>query len=387
MYFYELLLFVFHLFPLILADPRIVLFRSLQSQHPLIARPNTHYNWTFLPCTFGIEDRNGNAITDPALLPRLSYTVDGLPSWLSFDAMSRSFSGVPPRDASSSTTWIEVTAILDSSSAKESFPLFTSSAPEPTLDIPLVSQLNSNNKAVSSVFHVSPGSALAPFFSSQDPRNGKAGLRVPHKWSFSIGIQGATFSSNALSYSASLANGDALPSWIRFNPRYFTFDGLTPSNGGTQQLEIVLSVSDKDGFSTGAKDSFWLTVANHDLSISSIEKGIYRNVTDGEPFEIYLTSEANLDPFFGQVLWDNEPISTQNILNITLVTLLLFVHSFSITYPHHLFRILPSQVALFIIPKPGCYQASLKHPTHLYHPSCRFQSSSRTPRTSHYKLT
>jgi hypothetical protein len=76
---------------------------------------------------------------------------------------------------------------------------------------------------------------------------------------FTLAIPGGAFNdpqSEALTYSAKLANGQALPSWLTFNPSTDTFSGTAPT--GAQTLGIVVTATDTSGLA--ATDSFSATV-------------------------------------------------------------------------------------------------------------------------------
>jgi len=60
-----------------------------------------------------------------------------------------------------------------------------------------------------------------------------------------------------LTFSATLSNGNPLPSWLRFNPNTRTFSG-TPTSVNVGTLNIVVRASDRAGAS--ASSSFLLTV-------------------------------------------------------------------------------------------------------------------------------
>ena len=117
------------------------------------------------------------------------------------------------------------------------------SAP-PILSKSLTSQFIPSNLAISSAFLIPPTSALLVNASGPFPA-----LRVPPSWSFSIGFSGATFlpspgSSEELSFSARLANGDPIPDWLVFEEDTITFGGVTPKeNQGVQVLRIVVTAS------------------------------------------------------------------------------------------------------------------------------------------------
>ncbi|KAG8775363.1 hypothetical protein FRC16_004836, partial [Serendipita sp. 398] len=297
---------------MVLAQQHLIINKPLRSQRPRIARPSREYSWSFSNTTF----QTG---VDLSLFGGQSSivhcTASGLPEWLVFSADSFSFTGVVPPAALPSIIPITVTATSDDSRVQDSFELLISSAPEPVLSTPLSSQLVQTNAAISSAFVVNPSSALAPYFSSDSPYHGKAGLRVPPAWSFSIGLEGSTFDQWPLFYSATLTSGDPLPDWIRYDAPSFTFSGTTPIASG-QSLEVVLSASDVEGYSTSASDSFWITVAAHELKLRDVTQGIRRNVTLGQEIELYLLDGTVSDPLMGEIFWDALPIPMSGIRSI-----------------------------------------------------------------------
>jgi hypothetical protein len=75
-------------------------------------------------------------------------------------------------------------------------------------------------------------------------------------WSFQFAANAFTDVDNALSYTATLGNGDALPSWLLFDAPTRRFSGTPPANfNGTVDLKVTAS----DGI-LSASDTFTLTV-------------------------------------------------------------------------------------------------------------------------------
>ncbi|MDK2413159.1 putative Ig domain-containing protein, partial [Aphanizomenon sp. PH219] len=64
---------------------------------------------------------------------------------------------------------------------------------------------------------------------------------------------------DVLTYSATLENGDALPSWLTFNPTTRTFSG-TPTNDNVGNLNVKAIATDKAGATVS--DIFVITVEN-----------------------------------------------------------------------------------------------------------------------------
>ena len=92
---------------------------------------------------------------------------------------------------------------------------------------------------------------------------------------FSFTVPADAFSdvdaSDVLTYSATLADGSALPAWLSFDPATRTFSG-TPENGDVGSIDVRVTATDGSGAS--AADDFTLTTANvndapHDLTLSN----------------------------------------------------------------------------------------------------------------------
>jgi axial budding pattern protein 2 len=305
------LIFVFSLANTAVVALQLSILTPLQSQRPLIARLGASYSWNLSSSTFGYE--NG-------LTPNVTYDANGLPPWLTFSSNTRSFTGLVPSSWNVGAFPITVTATDDSSRASDSFQFLVSGEPEPQVAIPLAHQINPNNPALSPAFPVNPSSALPPYLSSTTASHGEAGLRVPPTWAFSFGFQGGTFSPWPLFYSATLANGDPLPSWIRYDTSTFTFDGTAP-DVDSEEIEILYMASDEDGYSTHAVETFWVVVAAHELKLRDASVGIRRNVSTGCEFEVDLLDGGDADPFVGEVLWDAGPLPRGSIHNLTLVSI------------------------------------------------------------------
>ncbi|TNC48433.1 hypothetical protein FHG66_13845 [Rubellimicrobium rubrum] len=175
-------------------------------------------------------DAEGDDLTYAA---RLEGGQD-LPSWLSFDAATLTFTGTPPADAASALNIeIEVSDGVFKSSA--TFGLVIAAVNDaPVLD------------------------AIADQTRVED-----AGA-----WSFQV--PAATDVDSVVTYTAALADGAALPSWLAFNASTRTFSGTPPKDfAGTVGLRITAS----DG-ALSASQSFNLVVrgvndAPTDLSLGT----------------------------------------------------------------------------------------------------------------------
>lgn len=264
----------------------------LDGQYPLIARIGGNYTWGMSSKTFSTD-----------LDTSLAYTVSELPAWLGFDNRTLTFYGTPSASDEGRPS-ITVTASDTESAASSSFILCVTPYPVPTVQTPITQQFYAGNRALSSVFFLSPGSALA----TDEPT-----LRVPARWSFSIGLDGGTFvAENDLYYGALQSDGTPLPDWISFDPLTMTFDGVAPKDEETPlTLEIELFGADQEGYSA-ASLRFALVVATHELSASSTLPTV--NVTADSSFNVSVTSPAD----FSGVLVDGQPLQPANISKLSI---------------------------------------------------------------------
>ena len=238
----------------------------LQDQLVPTARVGQPYSWTFSDHSFTIDSG-----------PSLSYTASGLPSWLSFNPETRTFSGTPSL-GDEGLPRVNVSARQGPSSVFSHFSICVSSYASPTLDVPLETQFQQSNPSLSSVFVLDPTSALF---------SGRPTLRIPPSWSFSIGFQSGTFS-DVVRYAVSQADGSAPPSWLRFDNVSGTLSGVAPyirSNDPPAVIPLALHGIDQSGYSS-VQSPFDVVVAAHDLRSTRPLPTI--NVTTGSPFNLSL---------------------------------------------------------------------------------------------------
>jgi axial budding pattern protein 2 len=238
----------------------------LQDQLAPTARAGQLYSWTFSDLSFTVDSG-----------APLSYTTSGLPSWLSFNPETRTFSGTPSL-GDEGLPRVNVTAHQGSSSVSSHFSICVSSYAAPTLNVPLETQFQQSNPSLSSVFVLDSTSALF---------SGRPALRIPPSWSFSIGFQSDTFS-NVSRYAVSQADGSAPPSWLRFNNVSGTLSGVAPyfrSSDPPTIIPLSLHGVDQNGYSS-TQSPFDVVVATHELK--SIRPLPTINVTTGAPFNLSL---------------------------------------------------------------------------------------------------
>jgi axial budding pattern protein 2 len=276
-----------------LSAPSVSVVIPLVAQLPLIARVDEPFTWSFSKNSF-VSPTNGS----------LEYTTSTLPHWLAFEAGALAFRGTPTAE-DEGTQEIAVTAADSSSSASSSFLLSVTSQPPPQLRLAISDQFHADNPSLSSVFMLSPNSAL----SSEVPT-----LRIPPMWSFSIGLEGTMFiAEDGLYYDALQADGSPLPPWISFDTKTITFGGFTPGDLTPQTLSLMLHASDRRGF-TSSRLPFNLVIAPHELSCTSAMPTV--NVTASTPFNVSLSSPAD----FVGVLVDGKAIHPSNITSLIIDT-------------------------------------------------------------------
>lgn len=163
----------------------------------------------------------------------LAYTAalaDGspLPAWLSFDGVSRSFSGTPANDDVGAFEVAVTATDAGGLSASDTFRLTVANVNDaPLLAAPIADQGALEDAAFS--------------------------FTLPPDTFFDVDA------GDALHLTASLARGGALPAWLSFEATTRTFSGA-PTNDDVGALDIVVTAADREGLS--ATDTFTLTVAN-----------------------------------------------------------------------------------------------------------------------------
>ncbi|KAF8631868.1 hypothetical protein AX15_002138 [Amanita polypyramis BW_CC] len=287
------LLFCFFSYLTIVHAIRLSVVVPLDEQVPPIARIGRPFSWTFSSNTF-----------DSASGP-LSYTASNLPPWLAFDSQTRTFHGTPEAKDEGNPR-ITVTAINGDSSVSSSVELCATPYPAPVLNTPISAQFRSANPSLSSVFTLAPYSGIS---------TGNPTLRVPPRWSFSVGFQGNTFNAtNDLFYDVRLSNGSSLPSWLKFDQTEFTLNGVAPHEDLIATPFVVslqFIASDQRGYSAMSLP-FDLVVALHELSLASPSPTM--NITMTSPFNISLLSPDQLSG----ILVDGTPIKPSEIADFDL---------------------------------------------------------------------
>ena len=310
-----------------------------------------------------------NTFSDVDTGDSLTYTAtlssgNALPSWLSFDASTRTFSGTPTNSDVGSID-VKVTA-TDGSSASVSdtyaltvtnvndVPEFTS---EPILSavedseytyfvsisdpdfgdrvfvtadkIPSWLNYNSTLKKLFGTpsnaevgehdvqFSVTDSSGASPnpqaFTISVKNVNDKPTLEIPlsdkifEEDKFAeFTVDASTFADidpdDTLTLSAALSSGAELPSWLNFDPTTRKFSG-TPKNGDIGTIELVLTATDSGGLKVD--DTFSLQVFNTNHAPQTLTKStLVETAWNGSQFAVSSVSQkfSDIDAQYGDTL-------------------------------------------------------------------------------------
>jgi predicted outer membrane repeat protein len=225
-------------------------------------------------------DADGNTLTYTAT------QVGGapLPAWLTFNSVSRSFTGTPTL-ADIGVLNIRVTASDGQGGVNptDDFTLTVTGNPPPTL----VNGIPDQNAAVG----------------------------VPFTFTFAANTF-ADPNSDPLTYTATLAGGGALPAWLTFNPATRTFSG-TPAGGDVGVVAVRVAAADSSGGS--ATDDFNITVSTSELPFNeNFEGPIDTRIVEKSPG--FTTSNAS--PLNGVVSYvatrptiNSRPVATVDFVN------------------------------------------------------------------------
>ena len=206
---------------------------------PVVANPipnqnateDSAFNFQFAANTFNDGDV-GDTLTYSAQLAG----GGALPAWLSFDPVTRTFSGTPA-NAHVGTVSIDVIANDgNGGTVTDTFAIVVANSNDaPTVANPIPNQNATEDSAFNFQF-------AANTFNDAD-----------------VG--------DTLTYSAQLAGGGALPAWLSFDPATRTFSG-TPLNAhvGTVSIDVIAG----DGNGGTVTDTFDILVANDAPTVSSV---------------------------------------------------------------------------------------------------------------------
>ena len=216
-------------------------------------------------------DVSGN-FSDADLGDALTYTAtlangDPLPSWLSFNGATGSFSGTPANGDVGVISVIVTATDLAGATASDTFDLTVANVN----DAPVVTvALADGSVDAGELFSAD----LAAHFADDDSIHG-----------------------DVLTYTATLVNGDPLPSWLSIDPQTGLLSG-TPALGDLGAISIVVTVTDLAGAT--ASDTFDLAVT--DINQAPVLTPIADQVTDEDALFAYDLSGNFTDGDLGDAL-------------------------------------------------------------------------------------
>ncbi|WP_348943784.1 putative Ig domain-containing protein [Chitinibacter sp. FCG-7] len=214
-----------------------------------------------------------NAFADMDAGDTLSFSAQlagggALPTWLSFNAATRSFSGTPANGDVGSISIDVIAADGNGGSISDSFTLTVTN----TNDAPTVANAIADQNATENTA-----------FNFQFASNAFADMDA----------------GDTLSFSAQLAGGGALPAWLSFDAATRTFSG-TPANGDVGSISIDVIAADGNGGSIS--DSFTLTVANTNDAPTVANAIADQNASEDAVFNFQFASNAFADIDAGDTL-------------------------------------------------------------------------------------
>ena len=228
---------------------------------PVVAAQTAHQTWlggtaVVLALSAGtFSDPQGEQLTSTATLAN----GQALPNWLRFNPATETFAGTAPRTAQTLDITVKAT---DTSglSAADTFSATVVGAPVVTAAIPRQTWMEDKTVAL-----------ILPANTFTDP-------------------QGET-----LTYTATQANGQALPGWLSFDAATKTFSGTAPATA--QTVGITVTATDSSGLA--ASESFTASVQ---APVVAVKPGIAvtaptptRTWTDGEAVNLVLPSNTFTD--------------------------------------------------------------------------------------------
>ena len=219
------------------------------------ATEDTAFSFTVPESTFvDVDQAHGDMLT-------YSVSLAGggnLPAWLSFDPSTRTFSGIPLNSEVGSLALTVTATDQDNLSASTGFTL--------------------------TIQNVNDAPTVANPFADQTVLEGAP---------FSIQVPGNTFADedagDVLSYSATLADGSALPTWLSFNGTTRTFTG-TPDDAQVGSLDLRVTATDTGNLSVS--DVLTLTVTNVNEAPTVASPLADQQATQGSAFNLVVPATS-----------------------------------------------------------------------------------------------
>lgn len=253
-----------------------------EQQLPNVARIGETYKFEINPQTFKSDNPDNKGIT---------YQAFQLPSWLSFDSSSLTFTGSPTVDDPIGNIDFILQGTDINNSLNQSCTIYLSNQPSP--------QLN-------------PADSIQMQLKNFGDTNGYSGLVLEPQQPFSFSFNKDTFiipsssDNQIVAYYGKSANKTSLPSWCFFDESSLTFSGTTPpvnsKDAPSLQFDLTLIATDYAGFSA-AYSTFRIVVGGHTLYIrnsTNYSQTVMTNAGDSVTIDlpiddIYL-DEAQIQP-------------------------------------------------------------------------------------------
>ncbi|MBT9514368.1 MAG: putative Ig domain-containing protein [Acidovorax sp.] len=214
-----------------------------------------------------------NTFADADVGDTLSYSAQvagggALPAWLSFDSVTRSFSGTPLNAHVGAVSIDVIASDGNGGSVTDTFTITVGDINDnPTVANSIPNQNASEDTALNFAF-------AANTFADMD-----------------VG--------DTLTYSAQLAGGGSLPAWLSFDSTTRTFSG-TPLNAhvGTQSIQVTAN----DGHGGTVTDTFDIVVANTNDAPTVANAIANRSATEGVAFNFQFAASTFADMDVGDTL-------------------------------------------------------------------------------------
>ena len=257
-------------------------------QLPNIGRVDQDYTFTIANTTYKSNSHG-----------EISYEVEDLPSWLSFDSTSRTFSGKPQEsDVGEFDITLIGTDSTDGSQLSNSY-----------------SMLVSNDTGL----YLTSEKALFSELAKTGKTNGIDGLVVKPGDTIVLQFTKDLFESYSssdrpiIAYYGRSVDRSSLPNWLYFDGDALTFSGTVPEvtseNAPSIEYGFTFIASDYYGYA-GAQGDFKIIVGGHQLSTSVNKTTIINGTFGGEINEIV--------PILSEVYLDGLVITHSNISDVSV---------------------------------------------------------------------
>ena len=266
----------------------------VSKQLPPVARVNEAF-------TFTISNDTYKSNVDKAT--QITYTAYNLPSWLTFDSSSRTFTGTPSSSFVEGATdnvqyfdfVLEGTDDSDKSSLNETYTLVAS---------------GSSSIAVAGNFN------LLALLKNYGSTNGKDALILYPNEIFNVTFDRSAFTDEQdikAFYGRTAQYNAPLPSWLFFDSNTLKFSGTAPTVNSAIAPEVfydfTLIATDIEGYA-GVQIPFQLVIGAHQLT-TTIQNTILINVTESGTFTYQLP--------LNYVYFDNHEITSTNLGSMVLM--------------------------------------------------------------------